>query len=158
MVRAAATSPDHGNLRPWRLVYVEGEARARFGDALADAGLSINPELPESLQVKLRSKAFVGPALLVIVASLRPEAKVDVWEQQATAACAGFAVVLAAEALGLGAVWKSAPFRDGPELRRLLDLGEHELLLGWVNVGQHATGRALSPRPVEDLSERLSVL
>lgn len=158
MTRAAATSPDHGTLRPWRLIYVEGDARRRFGDALADAGVHANPDLPEAIQAKLRSKAFVGPALLVIVASLRPEAKVGVWEQQATAACAGFGVVLAAEALGLAAVWKSAPFQDGPELRRLLGFGEHESMLGWVNVGHHPADRVASPRPDEDISQLLSVL
>lgn len=158
MARAAATSPDHGKLRPWRLVYVEGEARDRFGDALVDAGLDRNPELPDPVRSKLRSKAFVAPAFLVIVASPRLESKVDVWEQQATAACAGFGVVLAAEALGLAAVWKSAPFQDGPMLRRLLSMTEAESMLGWVNVGGHPDDRVQVPRPVEDVSERVTVL
>lgn len=158
MVRAAATSPDHGKLRPWRLVYVEGDARNRFGDALVDAGLDRNTELPDPVQSKLRSKAFVAPAFLVIVASPHVESKVDAWEQQATAACAGFGIVLAAEALGLAAVWKSAPFQDGPLLRELLSMTDPESMLGWVNVGGHPVDRVQVPRPVEDVSDRVTVL
>ncbi|MFJ4126012.1 nitroreductase family protein [[Kitasatospora] papulosa] len=37
LVQAAATTPDHGRLRPWRLVAVSGDKRARLGDALGEA-------------------------------------------------------------------------------------------------------------------------
>ena len=32
MFRAALRAPDHGQLRPWRFITVDGEARARLGD------------------------------------------------------------------------------------------------------------------------------
>jgi nitroreductase len=66
--------------------------------------------------------------------------------------------VLAAHALGLGAVWKSSPLMDGPHVRALCRLAGDERLLGWVNVG--GTERPPDPglRPATDLSEAASIL
>ena len=58
-----------------------------------------------------------------------------VWEQVASASCTGYAIVLAAVALGFGAVWKSAAVLDTEPVRTLFGLSEHERLLGWVNIG-----------------------
>ncbi|MGE0045488.1 MAG: nitroreductase family protein, partial [Hyphomonadaceae bacterium] len=36
LLRIAARVPDHGKLGPWRFVVIEGEARARVSDELAE--------------------------------------------------------------------------------------------------------------------------
>jgi nitroreductase len=135
IVRAAVTVPDHGALRPWRLVVVEGEGRHPFGDALADAGREANPSLTDDMADRLRSKAFVAPALIAVVARVDRCAKVDEWEQVASASCLGYAITLAADRLGLGAIWKSSPFRRGAALQRVLDMSPDDEFLGWVNLG-----------------------
>jgi nitroreductase len=33
---SAAAAPDHGRLRPWRFIVIQGSSLARFGDLLAD--------------------------------------------------------------------------------------------------------------------------
>ena len=64
---------------------------------------------------KLHGKAFVAPTFVVIVSS--PKAgNVARWEQEASAAAAGYAMALAAHLLGVGAIWKSAPMRTGRAL------------------------------------------
>ncbi len=149
ILQAATTAPDHGRLRPWRFVVVDGEARERFADALEDGGLALDPDLPPKRRQKLRSKAFVAPTLVAVVAAPRP-AKVERWEQVASAACTGFAIVLAAHALGFGAMWKSVPFRTGPLLVELFDLEPDDELLGWVLVGTAADpASTVGRRPAE---------
>lgn len=139
ILRAATTVPDHGNLRPWRLVVITPEGRGRFGDALAQAGREANPELSDGIADKLRSKAFAAPMMIAVVAAIRPS-KIPAWEQVASAASAGYAITLAAHALGLGAIWKSCPFTQGAMLREVLAMGEADQFLGWVNLGQAPTG------------------
>lgn len=151
LLQAAATAPDHGRLRPWRLVVIDGDARQHFADALEDGGLAANPDLADGARQKLRAKAFVAPTLIAVVAAPRP-AKVERWEQLASAACTAYAVVLAAHALGLGAMWKSVPFRTGPLLAELLALGPDDELLGWVLVGTPANPAATVGRPPAHLS------
>ena len=136
LLRAAVTVPDHGALQPWRLVVVQGDARAAFGDALAQAGLEAQPELPGAVAERLRGKAVVAPALIAVVARIDVTSRgVPAWEQVASASCAGYAIVLAAHQLGLGAVWKSSPYHEGAVLRSVLEMGPDDRFLGWVNLG-----------------------
>ena len=135
VLRAAVTVPDHGSLQPYRFVVSQGEGRTRFGDALAAAGLEANPGLPPGIADKLRKKAFAAPTQILLIASPREGMKIPEWEQVVTASCTGYAIALAAFALGLGAIWKSAPIMDGAALREVLDLRAGERLLGWVNLG-----------------------
>ncbi|HSH61480.1 MAG TPA: nitroreductase family protein, partial [Acidimicrobiales bacterium] len=37
ILQAALAAPDHGELRPWKLVILAGEAKDAFGAVLADA-------------------------------------------------------------------------------------------------------------------------
>lgn len=150
ILQAAATAPDHGRLRPWRFVVVRGDARERFADALEDGGVTLTPDLADGIRAKLRSKAHVAPALVTVIAAPRP-AKVERWEQVASAACSGYAVVLAAHALGLGAMWKSVPFRTGPMLADLLGMGPDDELLGWVLLGTPIDPTATVGREPADL-------
>jgi nitroreductase len=150
LLQAAATAPDHGRLRPWRFVVVEGEARERFADALEDGGLARSPDMPEGVRQKLRAKAFVAPTLIAVVAAPRP-AKVERWEQVASAASAAYAIVLAAHGLGLGAMWKSVPFRTGPLLAEVLEMADDDELLGWVLVGTPADPTSTTGRGPADL-------
>ena len=79
---------------------------------LKDA-LETAPELDSGAVERIRSKAFVAPALIAVAARIDTAAKVPAWEQIASASCAGYAIALAAHQLGLGAMWKSAPVHEG---------------------------------------------
>jgi nitroreductase len=156
LIRAAATVPDHGNLRPWRLVLVAGDERMGVGNALARSATDQRPDLDEDGRDRLRQKAFAAPAQVLIIASPDPSSKVAEWEQLASAACTGFAIVLAAHALGIGAIWKSVPFTRGSGLQDLLHLTPDEQLLGWVNLG--TPSMQPSPRLPADPGDYTSVL
>jgi len=133
---AATSVPDHGNLQPWRFAVVTGPGKQRLADALAEGlHLTRGPDLPEAAVTKMRNKAFAAPCTVVLIASPHPESNVPVWEQVASASCTGYAIVLAAVALGFGAVWKSAAVLDTEPVRSLFGLSEEERLLGWVNIG-----------------------
>ncbi len=92
---------------------------------------------------KARRKPFFGPLLVAIIASPLAHATVPEWEQVVTAGLTGYAMELAASALGVGAAWKSGRHLDGGPLVRLLRLGPHERLLGWINLGTEAAARGL---------------
>ena len=152
ILQAGATVPDHGKLKPYRFVVVQGDARARFGDALAAAAVEQTPDLGPPVQEKLRQKAFFAPALVALIFSPRAGAKIPEWEQLSTASCTGYAIALAAHALGLGAVWKTANALDGAQLRALLALSAGERLLGWVNLGHHTRPLPAGRREPVDLA------
>jgi len=152
ILAVAASVPDHGALRPWRFVVVTGDARAAFGEALADAAVEATPELDDAARDRIRSKAFVAPALIAVAARIDTAAKVPPWEQIASASCAGYAIALAAHQLGLGAIWKSAPFHEGVAIEKALDLSPDDRFLGWVNLGHTGPQRPAELRPAPDLA------
>jgi nitroreductase len=135
ILQAATVVPDHGHLRPWRFVVISGDARRRFGDAMAVAVRLADPAAPEKALDKQRRKPLAAPMLVVLVADVRVGHKIPEWEQVASAACTGQNICLAAHALGLGAMWKSSKLGDSAPVRQLLDIGDHEQLLGWVLLG-----------------------
>ncbi len=140
ILEVATTVPDHGGLRPWRFVVVRGGGRERFAEALEAGLLELRgPDIPEGARAKMRGKAFAAPCAAVLIASPRPGSNVPEWEQVVSASCTGYAVVLGASALGLGAVWKSAAVLDTGPVRSLFGLADHERLLGWVNLGSPGT-------------------
>jgi len=150
ILRAAVTVPDHGTLRPWRFVVVTGEARAKFGNALVQSILQARPDSPPEGMVKARLKAFVAPLFVVLVSSPKDDGKTPEWEQLISAGLTGYAMLLAAESLGLAAGWKSAHHLTGDSLRELLHLGPRETILGWINLGHMpenvAAGMGAKPR------------
>jgi len=159
LLETATTVPDHGGLEPWRFVVVRGPGRDRFGDALV-AGLvgERGPELPDPVVAKMRGKAFAAPCQVVLVASPQVGTNVPRWEQVASASCTGYALVLAATALGLGAIWKSAPVLHTAPVRELFGTGPDEELLGWVNLGTPAGPRRDRARQAPPWSSHVTVL
>jgi nitroreductase len=141
LLHAATTVPDHGGLRPWRFAVVQGAGRERFGDALAAAANDPG----------VRDKAFAAPALIAVVAAPKLDSKIPEWEQLTSASATGYAIVLAAHALGLGASWRSTEHMDGDALRSLLGMSATDRLLGWVNLGTPVEDAPPELREVPDL-------
>ncbi len=133
ILAAGASVPDHGKLRPYRFVVVRGDARRRFGEALSASAVAAGAD--ELTIAKARRKPFFGPMLVAIVATPQAHPTVPEWEQIASATLTGYAMELAADALGVGSVWKSGHHLDGEPVIRTLGLAPNERLLGWIDLG-----------------------
>jgi nitroreductase len=157
MVRVTNTVPDHGRLRPFRFAVIEGDGRLAFGRALAGAAAERRPTMSAEGLAAVAAKALRSPTIIVVVASPRA-GKVETWEQHATVACAGYAIVLAAHALGVGAVWKSVPFTRGKALSALLGLTETEDVHGWIHLGTTPPDETAGIRPEVDLAAIATVI
>src|SRR5471032_3130074 len=70
MLLAGTRAPDHGKLQPWRFVIIEGEARDRFGDVMAETLKSRDPEVADSELERERAKAFRAPTIVAAVAKI----------------------------------------------------------------------------------------
>jgi nitroreductase len=70
----------------------------------------------------------------------------------------GYAITLAAHAIGLGAVWKSVPFLDAPAMRECFDVTGSERLLGWVNLGTNDGEGELSRQVRPEIADHVTYL
>lgn len=146
----AGTVPDHGKLMPYRFVVFEGEGREKFAMGLVNAANENRPEpLEEKVVPKIKAKAYAAPLQVLIIFSPVQSDKIPDWEQMAAASCTGYALGLAANSLGFGAVWKSFAYDTGSELRALIDLKPQEKVLGWVNIGTEKDRDRTPPSPLD---------
>ena len=135
LVRAAVRAPDHGQLRPWRFVTVQGDARVRLGELFAESLRLRQPDSGEEALAKARKMPLRAPMLLIVIARLQSHPKVPGTEQVLAAGCAAHGLLLAAHAQGLGAVWRTGEFSYDPHVMQQLGLGEGEQLLGFIYLG-----------------------
>ncbi|WP_426141638.1 nitroreductase family protein [Pseudomonas sp. DWP3-1-2] len=132
---AAMRAPDHGQLRPFRFLTVEGAARERMGDLLAqalqDSGEQVTPQALD----KARLGPLRAPLVVVVIARLTDHFKVPRQEQLITAGCAAHSVLLAAYALGVGAVWRTGELAYSPLVAKGLGLAANEEVIAFLYLG-----------------------
>ena len=158
MLEAAAAAPDHGLLRPWRFMVLQGAGLEALADAYARAQTVREPAAAgasSGLVAATRAKLQRAPVVVAVIASPQTSDKVPTWEQEASAAAAAQNLCLAAHALGYGAMWRTGWYGEAHEVRAHLGLAEHERLTGWLYVGTVPPDAAApADRPPADL-ERL---
>ena len=132
---AALRAPDHGMLRPYRFLTVEGPARERMGQLLAEALQQGSGEVTEQMLDKARLGPLRAPLVVVVIASLQEHFKVPKKEQLLTAACAAHGVLLAAYAMGIGAVWRTGELAYAGHVAKGLGLTADEEVVAFLYLG-----------------------
>jgi nitroreductase len=147
MFDAAVRAPDHGRLRPWQFIVIGTDQRAVFGQVMADSLLRRDPAASEAVLEKERAKAFRAPVIVAVAAKLRRGHKIPEIEQIASAAAAAQTIVLAAPALGYGAVWKTGAPAYDPGVKLALGLLAEDEIIGFIYIGTNVGGSSSFPRP-----------
>jgi nitroreductase len=135
LLEAAIRVPDHGKLVPFRLIRLQGDARLRFGQRLADIAMSNRPELSESKLEKERLRYTFAPLVLVVVACITADSKVPAIEQTLSAGCVAQNLLLGCSALGFGAQWLTGWAAYDDEAAKLLALKNSEHVVGFIHIG-----------------------
>lgn len=154
LLKAAVRVPDHGALRPWRFIIIEGEGLTRLGQLFAEAARQDDPDLPEARRQKCLSMPLRAPMIITVVAVTRPHPKVPVSEQLISAGCAAHAITQAAFAQGLGAMWRTGEMAYHPRVEQGLGLGEGETIVGYLYLGQPCRDRAAPPLDIDAFVSR----
>jgi nitroreductase len=152
---AALRAPDHGGLRPYRFLTVEGDARNRMGDLLAQALVESGGGSDEKALEKARSGPLRAPLVVVVIAKLQDHYKVPKAEQVITAGCAAHGVLLAAYALGVGAVWRTGELAYSAHVAKGLGLTADEEVVAFLYLGTplNPAREAAKPDVAEFVSE-----
>lgn len=143
---AAASAPDHGQVRPWRFVLVPENARSALAQAFGDALLERDAQaLPEQIE-QAQEKAYRSPCLMLAVVSTDcGDPDIDMAERLISTGCAVQNMLLLATALGYGSALTSGKALKSSSLRRLFGLGDGEHGLCFISLGT-VQSRKLSPR------------
>ncbi|RMN90269.1 Nitroreductase protein [Pseudomonas cannabina] len=154
MFGAALRSPDHGQLKPYRFLTVEGSARERMGEMLVEALQQSGAEVTPKALEKARLGPLRAPLVVVVIARLQDHFKVPRSEQLITAGCAAHGVLLAAYALGVGAVWRTGELSYTPHVAKGFGLEADEEVIGFLYLG--TPQNPPRPAPKVDVNEFVS--
>jgi len=150
LFKAALRAPDHCMLRPWRFLTISGDARLALGKLFASAQQADNPDMTDVQHQRMLSKPLRAPLIVVVIAVLTEHPKVPELEQLLSAGAAAQNMLVAAHAMGLGAIWRTGGMSYHPLVRHGLALQEHERLLGFLYIGQiEGKTRLIPSLPIE---------
>lgn len=135
ILEAAVHAPDHGRLRPWRFMLIDGNKRKKFGDILAAAALRRAPALSAGDLQRERDKAMRAPLVIVVVCRAVPGTKVPVIEQILAAGAATQNILLGLHNFGYAAAWKTGESAYDPEVKKALGLAVDDHIVAFVYAG-----------------------
>jgi nitroreductase len=153
LLETAMCAPDHGRLRPWRLVVVRDDARHLLGAALEKSVVGGAGE-----RCRAAAKPLRAPLLVSIVFAPRHHPHIMEWEQLATTSAVVHNLGLLLHARHWASIWRTGDLLDAHPVREMLGLTPSERLLGWLYVGTADANHRLAPRPAADAYAHLSTL
>ncbi len=149
ILTAAARTPDHGKLEPWRFIVLERAALQRLASLSESRGKA---QCFDEEKIGKGRDAFAQGHLCVAVIEVhKPSDKIPTLEQTYSAGSVCLALLNAALASGWGANWLSGwPSHDRTFLAEGLGLEPHERVAGFVYVGTETSTPPDRPRPDVD--------
>jgi nitroreductase len=137
ILTAAARVPDHGKLFPWRFIIFEGDARARFGEVLAECLKAGEPASEERLAME-RGRFLRAPVVVAVISRVREGIPIPEWEQQLSSGAVCQTMLIAATALGYVANWITEWPAYNPLVSERLGLQPGERIAGCIYIGRPA--------------------
>lgn len=146
ILTAAARTPDHGKLEPWRFIVLEQPALARLGDLARTRAAAL--ALPEDKALKGPMQFDTSHLCIAVIEVPRDSEKVPPLEQTYSAGAVCLALLNAAQASGWGANWLSGwPSHDRDFVEQGLGLAPHERVAGFIHIGTETSTPPDRPRP-----------
>jgi nitroreductase len=138
-------APDHGILRPWRFLILEGEQRNALGNIFVAAQLVDDPESDPAVLNKVRSNPLRAPTVMVVVAETDTANRVPVLEQVMAVAAATQNMMVAAHAMGIGAMWRTGRMASHDLVKERLGFTVKDEIVAYLYLGTPSGSRKALP-------------
>lgn len=146
LLTAAARTPDHGKLEPWRFIVLGKPALTRLAALVTERGAALGIE-PEKI-TKAHDQYANAVLAVAVVSSPKPSDKIPQIEQVYSAGAVCLGLVNTGLAAGWGANWLSGwASHDRAFIRDGLGLADHETIAGLIHLGTETNAPPERPRP-----------
>jgi nitroreductase len=147
LLHAAVQAPNHYKVRPWRFVVLSGEGLKKLGDVMAASQQERHPDFPLEAFDKCRVLPLRAPVVIAVGVDKPSEAKVLEIENVCAAAAATQNLLLAAQALGLGAKWRTDIWARDAKVKEFLGFDADQHIIGFIYLGYPEFEAEPAPRP-----------
>ena len=139
LLEAGAAAPNHHVTRPWRFTVFSGDSRRTLGEAMARSVSRMqrteDQALQATLEEKARSKVLEAPVVVAVAVVPSHAPKVREIEELHSGAAAAENILIAAEALGLAAIWRSGDAAYDDRVKAFLGLPPGGHVIGFLYIG-----------------------
>jgi len=136
LIASALRAPAHEGLRPWRFISIEGDGRQQLSRSFAEIRRRQNPGIRPAELAMTWKKTMRAPTLIAVVMRLvEDHPKVPPHEQYIAIGAAVHGLMLAAHALGFGAIMLSGNRTRDSLIHTLLGLAAEEQMVVFISVG-----------------------
>lgn len=146
LLKAAARTPDHGKLEPWRFIVIEQGAMARLADLAELRGKALGKDAQDI--AKGRNQFDLGLLAVAVIEVQVGAEKIPEIEQTYSAGAVCLALLNAALASGWGANWLSGWIsHDRDFCTQGLGLAANERIAGFIHIATEGAAPPERPRP-----------
>jgi nitroreductase len=135
LLSAAVQAPNHHKVRPWRFAVLTGDGLKKLGGVFAASLADRKPETPTEGLDKTRGLPLRAPLIIAIGADKPTEPNIIEIENISAASAAGMNILLAAHALGLGAIWRTGEWASDAKVKEFLGFAPDQHIVGFLYIG-----------------------
>jgi len=146
LLTAAARTPDHGKLEPWRFIVIDTPAMTSLAELAQRRGAALGLDAEQITKGRLQFDQ--GNLAVAVIEVQRPNEKIPALEQTYSAGAVCLALLNAALAAGWGANWLTGwPSHDRAFMEQGFMLALHERIAGIIHIGTEKSVPPERPRP-----------
>ena len=132
--KSALRAPDHAWLRPSKFLEFKGESLEKLSKIFKNFANDYYQEDKAFIE-KAKIAPFRAPMVIVLITEIKNHPKVPAIEQMLSTSAATQNILLALNALGYGAVWKTGKLALNENIPKYFNLDKNHHILGYIYVG-----------------------
>lgn len=147
ILACASRVPDHGKLAPWRFIVYRGDVRRTLGETFLEIMQTGSGELADVAREAELKRFLRAPLVVAVVSTAAPHVKIPQWEQVLSAGAVCLNMLMAANAHGYVANWRTEWIAYDDRTLRALGVKPGEKIAGFIHVGSSEFPIPDRPRP-----------
>ncbi len=138
ILTAGIRVPDHGALKPWRLVVISDDARRKLDEeVILPEFRAANPDTKPEVEAIEQNRLQRADVVIAVLSSPVEHPKIDVWEMHLSAGAVCTTLLYAAQSFGYAAQWLTEWYAYNEKM--LAALGGtpgHDRIAGFIYIGE----------------------
>ena len=149
ILTAGIRVPDHGALKPWKLVVIAGDARARLDTKIIHPEfLAANPDAKPEVEAVETGRLQRAGAVIAVISSPVEHPKIVPWEMHLSAGAVCTTLLYAAQSFGYAAQWLTEWYAYNDRMMRALGgTPGHDQIAGFIYIGEKVKAPMERTRP-----------
>ncbi|MDC1383340.1 nitroreductase [Candidatus Puniceispirillum sp.] len=145
--------PDHGALKPWRLVVIAGDARKRFDETIIlTAFQKDNATITEEVKGIESSRMQRADVVIAVISKPIQHKNIQQWEMHLSAGAVCTTLLYAAQSYGYAAQWLTEWYAyNNKVLRALGGVPGEDRIAGFIFIGEKIKNPVERTRPNPEL-------